>query len=482
MTSIFSESKGHLKKGGDGKDDHSLPTRRFSSSIGEGFKGAQLVSGTRPISAAHLTPSSSMSSMRDKMAFQRSRHTERRESNHWQGTPVISFRLTKKNAKAPESSLHTTGTSKAVATKSERDSKRFHLCMEALSQGCVETYIHLYGIFHRPPVCVDELSQTFFTIPEERMAWVQECMCSIELLRRQSEFRAVFEKCQELAQYFEEVRDVEEATWHYEAALRYAMEALEHDLIRDVRYAFAQFYERTGRLRQACDMYGSIYDGARALGKADVAKATCVELVRVFQLLGDEVRESDSRLGKRYYERSVRFAKQSESGLQEALAYAALGSMNEQLNDLHEALHYHTEWSNVAKREGMGADECRAELKKASLQERLHRNQEAMTSLDRAFTLAKEMDDDSKVCRAMMQLGEVYRSEGRSEEAMTCFKESFAAARRAGDQGLTDSSRVAMGFAIGEFYFTHAGNNRGYLPIVCEDIEAQLHWMSKGEL
>lgn len=456
--------------------------RKFSSSIGEGSRvGRPSLAGARRHSSAHLTPSSSVSSMREKMIASRKNKVDKKENKGWCGVPGLSFRLTK-SPQVAESSLHTTGSSRAVATKAERDSTRFHLCMEALSQGCVETYIHLYGIFHRPPVCVDELSQTFFTIPEERMRWVQECMCSIEVLRRQSEFRAVFEKSQELAQYFEEARDLEEATWHYEAALRYSMEALEHDLIRDVRFAFAQFFERTGRLRQACDMYGNIYDGARALGKDEVAKATCVELVRVFQLLGDECKASDPRLSKRYYERSVRFAKQSESGFQEALAYSALGSMNEHLNDLHQALYYNEEWSNVANREQMRADECRAELKKASLQERLHRNQEAMTSLDRAFTLAKELNDDAKVCRAMMQLGEVYRSEGRSEEAMTCFKESFAAARRAGDQGLTDSSRVAMGFAIGDYYFKHAGNNRGYLPIVCDDIGAQLHWMSKGEL
>lgn len=452
---------------------------RFSPSSSEGSRVRASMNAIRRHSALQDTLSSSGSSVKEKAPF--SRNMEKKENNRWRGPPAGSFPLTKKS-KSSYSSLHTTGSSKAVATKAERDSKRFHLCMEALSQGCVETYIHLYSIFHRPPVCVDELSQTFFTIPEERMAWVKECMCSVEIYRRQSEFRSAFAKCIELARYFEDARDLDEATWHHEAALRYTMESLEQDLIREVRYAFAQFYERIGRLRQACDMYGSMYDAARALRNEEAAKATCVELVRIFQLLGDETRESDSRLAKRYYEKSVRFAKQSESGIQEALAYSALGAMNEHMNDLSQALYFNIEWSAAAKREKMRADECSAELKKASLQERLQRNTEAMQSLDRAFTLAKEMGDDAKICRAMMQLGEVYRSEGRSEEAMTCFKESFAAARRAGDQGLTDSSRVAMGFAIGEFYFTHGGNNRGYLPIVCEDIEAQLHWMSKGEL
>lgn len=378
--------------------------------------------------------------------------------------------------------VHTTGKSKAVVTRSERESTRFHLCMDALSQGCIQSYIHLYHLSHRAPVCVDELSQTFFSIPEERLKWVFERLCSVEVLRQQSEFREAFSKCVELAEYFENERDMVEATWHYETALRYAMESLDTVLLRDVRYAFGQFYERIGRLRAACDMYGAIYDCACALKQVDVSKATCADLVRVFQLLGDEAKPIDPHQSKIFYDRSLRFAHQSESGTQEVLAYKALGEINEQMNHLSTALKYNKQWGEVAHQEQMRSDECSAALKTASLEERLDMNQASKKSLETANRLANELEDDAKVCRAMMQLGEVYRSENKSEDAMQCFKESFAAARRSGVQSLIDSSRVAMGFAIGEYYFTSAGNNRGYLPIVCDDIKTQLHWMSTGEL
>eukprot|EP00796_Vickermania_ingenoplastis_P009271 gene9271-6519_t len=410
----------------------------------------------------------------------RAKHPSSAASKSSTGTSATTRSKTGRHRSA--NALHTTGKAEAVVTKSERESQRFHLCIDALSQGCVQTYIHLYHLLHRPPVCVDELSQTFFSIPTDKMDWVQQRMNAVEVMRRQSEFRQLFHKCVELSNYFESERDMDEAIWHYEAALRYAMESLDQKLIRDVRYAFGGFYERIGRLRNACDMYGAMYDSARALEDEAAAIATCADLVRVFQLLGDEARQSDAELAKTFYERSVRYARQSKSGMQEATAYCALGDINEQMLNLPQALKYNKEWSSVAQREQMRADECRAELKTASLEERLNHNDKAMISLDRALDLAKELDDDAKVCRAMMQLGEVHRVEGRSEEAMECFKKSFAAARNSGEQGLIDSARVAMGFAIGEFYFTHAGNNRGYLPIVCEDIEAQLHWMSTGEL
>lgn len=378
--------------------------------------------------------------------------------------------------------IHTTGASTAVVTKSERESLRFHLCVEAITQGCVQTYIHLYGLLHRAPVCVDELSQTYFAIPEDRMRWVQQMMSTIEVLRRQSEFSEVFAKCRQLADYFEEQRDVEESIWHYEAALRFSAESLDVKLIRDVRGAFAQFYERTHMLHQACDMYGTMVDTAMALKDQEAVKDTCKDLVRAFHSLGDEARSTNPELAKKYYEHSVQYAQRSKSGMQVAEAYSALGAINEEMMNLPKALHYNQEWSAVANQEQMRADECKAELKTASLHERMSANEKAMVSLDRALGLAKNLEDDAKVCQAMMQRGEVHRGEGQSEEAMECFKKSFSAARNSGQQPLIDSSRVAMGFAIGEFYFTHAGNNRGYLPIVCNDVVTQLHWMSTGEL
>ncbi|KEG05268.1 putative intraflagellar transport protein IFT88, partial [Trypanosoma grayi] len=108
-----------------------------------------------------------------------------------------------------------------VVSQSEKDSLRFHLCVDALAEGCITTFIHLFRLSHRDPVCVDQLAQTHFTIPDASLRWVRDQLAAVEVLRRQSEFRDVYERCRALAEYFEGERDYAEAACHYDTALRY---------------------------------------------------------------------------------------------------------------------------------------------------------------------------------------------------------------------------------------------------------------------
>lgn len=60
--------------------------------------------------------------------------------------------------------MHTVGNADTTVARSEKDSAVFHLCMEALHEGCVLTYVHLFNLAHRPPLCVDALAQRYFTL------------------------------------------------------------------------------------------------------------------------------------------------------------------------------------------------------------------------------------------------------------------------------------------------------------------------------
>ncbi|KEG07711.1 putative intraflagellar transport protein IFT88 [Trypanosoma grayi] len=107
---------------------------------------------------------------------------------------------------------------------------------------------------------------------------------------------------------------------------------------------------------------------------------------------------------------------------------------------------------------------------------------EAMASLQRALRLSQSTGDMEGVCHATMQLGQACKSNGEEEKALEYFRATFQAACQQRNQDLEDQARVALGFALGEHYFTHAGKGRGYVPIVCYDVKAQLEWMSKGVL
>ncbi|ORC89621.1 putative intraflagellar transport protein IFT88 [Trypanosoma theileri] len=369
-----------------------------------------------------------------------------------------------------------------VLAQREKDSLRFHLCVDALADGCVATYIHLFQLAHRPPVCVDPLAQTHFTIPDDRLRWVREQLSAVEVLRRQSEFRDAVNCCYTLADYFESERDHEEAAWHYETALRYAMESLERPLEQEVRETYAAFFERRKQYRKALALYEVMYKLAIAIEDEKTANAASFHMMRTCRALAEEMMQTNPEEARRFLERALSISRRVGSGENEAACCYSLGILCEQLGDLPGALRYQQAFYEVSRREKLTEDEKTAALVVAGLQERMHMGPEAMESLQRALSLAREVGDLEGVCRATMQLGQAYKSSGEEEKALEYFRQNFETARQQNNQDLEDQARVALGFALGEYYYTHAGNGRGYVPIVCYDIKAQLEWMSNGVL
>lgn len=389
----------------------------------------------------------------------------------------------------------------------EKTSDRFRLCVEALAEGCVQSYNRLFYLSHRDPVCVDALSQRYFTIPPDQLEWVQQHLSVIEVLRRQSEFAEVLDRCFALSDYFEAEGDGAEAAWHLERAVACAAESLAHAHELAALGSYGEFLERQGSPLRAAEVYEAMRSLAIASGEGARVHEACVALVRVFRRLGDELsaqleaaggggagnsgsaadataaaQQQQAALARRYYERSVRYARDSASAVAEGEGLDALGKMHERSKQLNRALHYQQSFRFVSRRDQLPDRECDATLNMAGIEGRMGRAAAAEASLREALALAKQLGDAAKVCRATMQLGEGYRSAGDSEAATTCFREAFPAAMASGVQDLIDSVRVAMGFAAGEFYLSHAGGGKGYLPIVCNDVRTQLAWMSNGEL
>ncbi|PWV13129.1 hypothetical protein C3747_45g197 [Trypanosoma cruzi] len=369
-----------------------------------------------------------------------------------------------------------------VVSQSEKESVRFHLCVSALSEGCVATFIHLFELSHRDPVCVDELAQTHFTVPDDRLEWVKNQLSAIEVLRRQSEFHNVYERCQALADYFEAERDHDEAAWHYETALRFAMESLDRPLEQKVRGVYAAFFERRKQFRKALTLYEAMYKLALALEDEKTALEANCHVMRTCNALGEELKRTSPEEAKRFFDRAVAIAKNIGSARDEAAGFHALGLICEQLGDLQQALQYQQSFLDVSQRKGLIENERKAALVVASLQERMQLSSEAMQSLKQALAVSSETGDLEGVCHATMQLGQACKSNGDEEMALHYFRANFEAACRQCNQDLLDQARVALGFALGENYFKHAGGGRGYVPIVCYDVKAQLEWMSKGVL
>ncbi|EPY31233.1 hypothetical protein AGDE_09156 [Angomonas deanei] len=404
-------------------------------------------------------------------------------------------RPSKPNMSKLEKALHTTGSVDPIVTRSEKDSARFNLCVQALSEGCVQSYIHLFELSHREPVCVDVLSKTLFVIGDEKLKWLQQKLSLIEVLRRQSEFHEVFQLCQDLADYFEGERDLEEAVWHYQAALRYAQESLDKDLEQQTRYAFASFFERHHRYEEAADMYETMRSRAIAFGEEEMAKSIANDLARVYHYLGEQYMDTNPELAQQYFEKEAKSAKFSAAAGEESRAMDALGRVTERAGQLEKALGYHRSSRFLAHRDHQLEEEVNAALNAAGLEERLGYGEEAVKSLQDALDLAKQLGDPAKVCRATMQLGEVSRTRLQSikrpsieeeESAMMyqtkCFEEAFDAACASGQQDLIDAARIAMGSRRESTTCVARAVGRAISPSSDHDVEAQLEWMSKGKL
>ncbi|TPP48844.1 hypothetical protein CGC20_26315 [Leishmania donovani] len=340
----------------------------------------------------------------------------------------------------------------------------------------------LSGLAHRDPVCVDTLSRKFFNVPDDRLAWVQQQLSAVEVLRRQSEFEQVFTHCEQLANYFESEGDYAEAAWYHEMALHYMMESLDRTLEQRARHVYATFQERQGHLEEAAALYDAMYRLAVALRDEAALQDASRCLVRVHQALGEALKSSDPAAAARHYATAAEAAVRGKNVVDEGAAYSALGDVSEARGDLPLALKYQRSCRAVAQQNDLKPQECQATLRVADLEERLGLKLEASTTLHEALQLAKELGAPRQLCIATMQLGEAYRSRNQEDEALQCFDESFAAAIEAGDQELIDTVRIAMGFARGDYYLTHAYGGKGYLHLVYTDIRAQLAWMSGGTL
>lgn len=382
-----------------------------------------------------------------------------------------------------EKSVHSLSGTVAAASSGRKNSVRFDVCIDTLMRGCVGAFVQLFAVSHRDPICVDELAQTMFSVPENRLQWVQEYLISVELKRRKSDYRGAFEDSMKLAAYFEESWDYELAAKHHEQGLQICLDSLDRQLEGDAHGSFGHFYERRGRLHEATAQHETRLKLSEVVGDGKAKESACHDLIRVYLALGEKL-QNDGKPGeaKAHFEKAVNVSKLCGDSVSEAQAYQRLGNVTVLLGDLQRALDYQKRFLVVSREARNVHGESQASLRVAQLQEQLGQTSDAIASLKNALQLAEQTNDLHAICDACRQLGQAYKAVGESVKSVHYFRESFRVARDIGDQRLVNRARVAIGFALGEHYFANAGGNKGFIGVVVNDIAAQLEWMSGGVL
>lgn len=371
----------------------------------------------------------------------------------------------------------------ATVSSASRTPVRFDVCVDTLMNGCINSFVQLFTLSHRDPVCVDELAQTMFAIPDERLEWLQERLVSAELRRRRGDFRGVYQEFLQLGEWFELCKDMEQADRFYAAGLQACVESLDRALEEEAHEQYGQFCERRGHREAATHHYEARLRLVELTGDPAAKIKACRPVVNMHIKLGQQAQnEGNMAEAKDLYEKAAMVSRACRDPVSEARAYSALGSVTVLLGDMHKALEYQKRFL-VVSRESKSADqESQASLEVARIQQQLGHHQEAVSSLNAALALAQESNNLRAICEACRQLGEAYKSVGDSKQAVNYFKKTFKVARDIGDTSLIEASRAMLGFSLGELYFMSAGGGRGFLDIVTNDIQAQLKWLSTNDM
>jgi tetratricopeptide (TPR) repeat protein len=366
---------------------------------------------------------------------------------------------------------------------------KFNICIESLMNGCVETFTQLFLLAHRPPVCVDELSQAMFSIPDAALPWLLDRLSAAELLRRQRSFRAVFQVLSEISQYFERNGDKDEAVKHLHNALEATSESLDVDLHGDALEATAALHERLGQFTDSLRFFEQRFKLCEVEPSADDRAALATRnkaaqnIIRLCNLRGaSALQHQRYEEAKNFYERSVTVSKLIEDTDAEAAAYSALGEVNVVVGDLKKALEYQQRFLSLSRLRRDGKGESSAALSVAQLQRSLGDNDASISSFRKALEAADAAKDLNALCSATRQLGEAYRSSGDRTLAAHYLQQHFKVARDVGTQETVESARYSLGFALASHNLDNAANRRGYLQMLHQDMPSLLEWMSNGDM
>lgn len=363
----------------------------------------------------------------------------------------------------------------------------FDVCVQSLMSGCVNSFVSIFTLSHRPPVCVDELAQVMFSVPDDRLPWCLERLMSAELQRRRSQFRAVLDEHYQLADYFESCGDKQLAIRHHLHALQHASESSDAALEIEAHSRAASMYERQKMLGEATVHYETRLRLCELTGDAAARSEASRPLIKVLLARGhDAMKEQQFESAKQLFEVAVNAAKAVGDVAGEADAYAALGNVTVVLGDMRKALDYQRRFLVVARESKNTVAESAASLEVAKLQDALGQSTEAIESLKSALCVAEEANDLRSINEACRLLGEAYRRQPNGlTKAVHYLREHFRASRDLGDTAILESARISLGMALGEHHFaasSGAASSSGFLGVCVDDLPTLLEWLGAGEM
>ncbi len=224
-------------------------------------------------------------------------------------------------------------------TKSSVHSLRATLCIDTLKSGCINAFWEFFTLSHRKPVMIDPISETYFSIPHDKLVTIKELLVKADEFLRDSNYKAIYEIYRQIADYFEMERDIDTALYFHSLGQQLAKRSSDILLEGIAHENIGKVYERLGQTENALkshEAHLSLADASKDTEEASKARRQLWEVY--IKIATDHEAAKNYQSASTFYEKSLKIAKSSNNKEMIALSHHHLGRMYEQLDDYASSL------------------------------------------------------------------------------------------------------------------------------------------------
>eukprot|EP00762_Andalucia_godoyi_P001825 ANDGO_06043.mRNA.1 hypothetical protein len=362
------------------------------------------------------------------------------------------------------------------------DLRKLEICTKPLHSGFVQVYADIFRIAFRPPILIDELSETYFQISHAQLAFVCESLMDAEEFRRQSDARTAYERIVSVAELFASNKDISTSLLFYERGLQLAKASADPALEGVALQHLGDAYETVGNLAAAVPLHEAHFQLVQDAGLSeDHVLSARIALVEAYvRLSAVFLVDADRLLGNPKDELVMReILIKAQRILEKGLDVARIGGDEMQQRDLeHRLAQVHVKLGDVASA---------VALEQSALQGALNQNDPtarakalfALADLDTStarwgeyLKVAEDLGDIEGQCEAHEKLARLFREEKNLKSCVVHLELNFATAQKTGDLKRVDRARMLLGMARAECGLPK------YMHLVNHDFPALLRWKS----
>ncbi|KAG2382705.1 hypothetical protein C9374_005285 [Naegleria lovaniensis] len=329
-------------------------------------------------------------------------------------------------------------------------SNRAKLCIQTLADGYVDAFEELFSLAHREPVLVDDITDKYFSLSDDKLRDIKEWLVKAESYKRRGKFENVYEIFKQIADYFEGEKDYNTMYYFYDLAESTAKRSSNSALEGLAKENAGKMYERMGQANMAAKYHEAHMSLAHSSGDTAQEERALNQLWRVYvKMAEDSVKQGDLHNACLFYDKSLKNAKQLKDREMTASSLYNLGNIYKEMQDLDKAIEYQQMYTQVCEEMNDKVGKADAYCALGELYEQTQEMDKAIDIYKTYLSLAEEICDDNKIGHACTKLGTVLGMKGEHEDSVRYFERSFELAKRSKDNAKIGEAKVRLGFAKG---------------------------------